>query len=274
MDLWAASLEPSRLVPCLQRLGIVGAQEEPEVLQEDGLVDQVSWASAVGVASLIEPDSRRFAVELSFELDPVLYGHLRELALRDPRLVTALGEGGATLTAKVGWLFTADLTVASVSVLSMKVGSLAFSMANERPPWAFPLLRRLAGRVGRVDWQEPVGPLARRLLDASLSHHPGHRAGVARVRAALQAPPFELAGLELVQEGGLVVPCFGSDLVRLRQLGPGALRALRLAEAVGLRSPDVLLLEEPVSEAERAWLMQAIDGEDATLEQVLLVGAA
>jgi len=272
LELVAATCDPTRTVPALVDLGVAPSASTVERLDEDGLPVQVSIEDG-DAGALIDPDrSRTLRVRAGFELDPPLFGQLRQHAVRDPRLVTALSE--ATLSLTVGWMWTTDLQTASIGLLGLAVGGSAFpATGSERPAWLPELLNVIAGRIRRVPALSEAA-LAERLLQASLSSDPQVRARLDRVRHALAQPPFELGTLELVRLSGQVRPCFGPQLLRARQLGPAALSALNLATTVLLDQPDVLLAVAPQAHLPTQpltdWLTEQAEGEQAVLEQVLL----
>ncbi|TNE90048.1 MAG: hypothetical protein EP330_09475 [Deltaproteobacteria bacterium] len=279
LELFAAGLDATRIRPMLARLGI--AHGEIEIVEEDGLPVQASWDHGIGVRALLAGDAaRRLTVWVEVAPDPPLFGQLRELAVREPRLVAALGNS-PRLGIKVGWLFTKDLTTASIAVLELKVGDLAFPASGpERPKWAPRMLRELGTRFCRIE-RKPEPELAARLLAASLSPDPDERDNFRRAASALADKPFNLGALELVQVEDEIWPCFGPHLRRSRQYGPAAEEALRLVDAAFLVAPDVLIVEaagalqnDPSEVVE--WLVGRTEGNNATLEQVFLVpgGAA
>jgi hypothetical protein len=236
----------------------------------------VTLKDGSGVPALLPVGGgRQITVSLDVELDPPLYGRLRSLAVRDPRLVTALGEG-ARVSLKVGWLFTNDLVTVSVGLLTFAIGDTAFPLTgSERPAWLGQLLKDIGGRFRRVSWTEAVEEVGGRLHDASLSVDPDRRSRFRSAVDALAEPPFLYGALELVRIGGRVEPCFGPGLMRSRQFGPSGAEALRLVEAVFLDAPDVLVIESGGSlqrdpAAVRSWLAERAQGEAATVEQIVL----
>lgn len=279
LDLFAAGLDAARLQATLHRLEVTSG--EVEIIEEDGLPIQASWESGVGVRALLAGDAaRRITVWVEIAPDPPLFGQLRELAVREPRLVAALG-ASPRIAVKVGWLFTKDLTTASVAVLELKVGDVGFPASGpERPAWAPKVLRQLGTRFHRVQ-RLTSRQVAADFLDGSLSPDPDVRDSVSRASIALADEPFGLGALELVRVDGEVVPCFGPYLRRARQFGPAADEALGLVRAAFLVAPDVLIVEapgalQPDREKVVEWLEGRTRGNDATLEQVFIVpgGAA
>jgi len=277
LSLWVASLDARRTSAILNRLGLARAEDKLELLVEEGFPTQVILPDAAGVPSLLPTDgSRHITVSVDVELDPPMFGRLRQLAVRDPRLVTALGDG-ACVTIKVGWLFTTDLSTISISILGVAVGETPFPVnGSEKPVWLPSLVTEVAQRFFRVAVDESAEQVARRLLDACLSSDPERRERYRRLAQTLEGPPFLLGRVELVKLKDRVEACFGAGLLRARQFGPSAADALRLVEAVILESPDVLIVEAPGAAqanpaAVQGWLDQQANGEKALLEQVIVV---
>lgn len=272
LSLAVAALDPSRTVPTLTDLGVIADPGQAELLVEHELPVQVSLEDA-DVAMLVDADqSRTIRVHLDAELDPPMFGRLREHAMRDPRLVSALGE--ATLALKAGWVWTTDLTTASISVLSVAVGGVSFPLVGaDRPTWMTGLLHDVATRIRRAAPADEAA-LSHRLLAASLSPDPEVRARFERLRRLTAEAPFELGELGLVRTGDRVRTCFGSSLLRPNQLGPAALDALALTTSVILDQPDVLFAVRPAASlpdpaAVLTWLKGCTTGDDAVLEQYI-----
>ena len=266
-----AVLNPDRFVAVAQGLGLL--KPEHEIFLDDAhFVEQAVALDIQGVdAMLADAGNRRVTVSITIKLDPPLYGRLREESHKDPRVMTALGQDG-TLTLKVGWLFSMSREAVSLGVLEARVGDTAFALnKSDRPSWMNGMLRAIGERLGRMDWAEPVAAVTQRLQRASVSADPNQRAGFGRAAVALAEPPFSLGRLELSGLGADVVAAFGPDLVRARSLGPAASRALRLVESALLRAPDVLVVEDATA-AEADWLMTCLEGDNATLEQVWILG--
>lgn len=273
LELAVAVCDPSRTAGILESMGIADDADQVEVIVEDHLAVQVSFDTG-DAAQLVDPGmGRTLRIHVDLELDPPLFGNLREQALRDPRLVNALGD--ATMSLRVGWIWTKDLTTASLGLLGVAVGEVSFPTAGaDRPTWLPELLHEIAGRIRRVH-NEPADVIAARLHAAALSSDPEQRRRFAQVAGALGEPPFELGHLELAHLSGRIQACFSPRLLRARQLGPAAAEALRLTEAVWLDQPDVLLVERPgacqaVPADVEAWLETRTEGDRAVLEQVLV----
>jgi hypothetical protein len=270
IDLLVAACDPTQTRLVLQRLGVVDPFVEVDLEIEDGLPIQITFEEGDAGSLLPADGSRTIKVSVDLALDPILFGALREQALRDPRLVGALETATTTLT--VGWVFTNDLCTASIGRLSLRIGDVAFpTMGSERPKWMTSWLLDIARRFRRVT-DDDLQIVAERVLEASLSENTARRTRAAALCAATGRPPFGLGALELVTLGGAVQPCFGPALTRPRSIGRRGADLVRIAEACVLHQPDVLLIER-VDDADSellAWLRDQTDGDDAILEQVII----
>lgn len=274
LDLLVASLDAERTPRVLRRLGLAHRADALDLLEVDHLPEQLALYDPAASSAFVDLDTTRQAtVRVTIAPDPPFYGRLRELAVREPRLVTALGED-PDITLKAGWIWSHDLSMVAVGLSEVAVGGVAFpGTGAERPPWLAPLLREIAGRLWRVDPCEPLAEVTERLYAASVSHDADRRHRYERAATALAGPPFALGRLAWVRGASGVEPRFGDALLTARQCGHAAAGALRLVEAVHLRAPDVLIAELPGgAEARAAWLVAATRGDDATLEQVIVIG--
>lgn len=276
LSLFVGALDKRALQKALLDLALAPNLDAIEITEADGFPTQVRLPDGAGVRAILPTDgSRNVRISVELELDPPLYGRLRGFAVRDPRLVTALG-AGARVTVKVGWLFTTDITVASLTVLGLTVGDTAFPLTgSERPSWLADLLKDVGGRFGRVVAGESADAIAKRLMSAAFSADPERRRRYQRVSEACEKSPFSLGRLEIVAERDRVEACFGPDLARARQYGPSAAEALRMCEAVLLDAPDIVIIEAPgFSQRDaalvRGWLEAHARGDRATIEQVIL----
>ena len=282
LEMFAMALDGGRVVASLTTLGLLDAGTSPEVLEEEGFPVQIGGLGPVGVSALLPTDGRRqVTMTAVVQLDPPLFGRLRQEAVRDPRLVTALGSQ-PRVSVKVGWAFTRDLTAVSVSVLSVHVGDTPFSLiGNERPNWLSGFLRDMGSRWGRVRCKERSEVSDARWFTAATSHETERRRRFRVASEVLSQRPFRLGSVEWVRCGDLFEIRFGTSLLRKRQFGSFADAALDLVEAVILDGPDVLLWEAaawsgvPASEV-RAWIEAHVSGDRATLEQIWIIpgGAA
>ncbi|MEQ1566268.1 MAG: hypothetical protein ABMA64_11570 [Myxococcota bacterium] len=264
VDLFAAALDPARLLATADRLG----WRRPGTEATEGPEPELQELGSAGVAATLARGVRALTVDAGLRLDPPLFGRLREHAVRDPRVVTALGQD-PVVRIKVGWLFTRDHHMAHPSVLHVRIGDVGFDTSGkDRPVW----LPELLGEVGRRFWRtsplEPVDGIAERLLAASLSPDPAVRAGFERLQSSLALAPFSLPRLGLTRGDDQLSIVFGPDLVPLRQLGRAAYDAVRWAEAAFVVRPDVLVVDEPTSPELRAWWSGLTEMDDAPVEQV------
>jgi len=281
LGLWAASLGGDDLPGLLVSLGLASSTDGVDVTEERGVPVGVSWDLVGASASLREPGQRRFGVEVTVALDPPLFAALREEAVRDPRLIQALGHG-LRMRVKVGWMLTLDGLSATIGVLGLRVGTVDFPVTgSDAAPWAPRVLAKLGRRVGRVCEEEPLMAVVERVRLALRGPDPSARVRAQRLCDALARAPFRSGRLALVDQplvdlADLVVPVFGDALVPLARFGPAAAHALRLTEAALLRQPDVLMVQAVGGGAPRPaglvrWLTGCVNGPDATLEQVWLV---
>lgn len=256
------------LFPASQRLGWAGPATS---VVGQGLDAELQGLRGPAVASLVAEGSRALTIEAVLALDPPLFGRMREHALRDPRMVTALGQNPG-VRIKVGWLFSKNRENANPSVLFLRVGDVGFELSGkERPAWVPDLFHDLGRRFARTDPFEPPAAVARQWLDATLSPDPKVRRGIAAAHAALCAPPFDLPALGLVRDAAddtTVEIVFGEELARVRQLGRPALDAMRIVYAAYVLRPDVLLLDEPIPPEQIRWLTKLTEADEAPVEQI------
>lgn len=276
MQLWAATLAPERLPAVLVRLGAASSEAAVETTVESGWLTGVGCDQGRELMAMLEPSERRFAVELTIEADPPFFGRLREHAVRDPRLVTALGQA-PTIQVRIGWFLSKDGCSTTIGLLALTVGKMAFPVTGaERPVWAPSVMADIGRRVSRTRAHDAPSVLGERLLQISTGTDPERRQRLRRASRALAKAPFHLGSLELVRVGGGVEPAFGDALVRARRLGPSAVGALSLVEQVLIEQPDILIVDAAGAGQQRPgpvhrWTVRQTEGDDATLEQVFFV---
>jgi len=162
-------------------------------------------------------------------------------------------------------------------VLEVSLGEVSFPVhGTERPAWLSKVLGAVSKRLRRLDPVRDLEALCEALLTASLSPDPEQRERYRRACEALEGPPFGFGELALLRTLSGISVGFGPSLLRARQFGPAACHALQLVEAVHLQMPDVLIVEGPGAghpdpQAVCDWLVARTQGEDATLEQVVMV---
>jgi hypothetical protein len=270
LALLGAALRPDGATGTLAALDLAGP--DTTQLLDEALLDEVEQLDPDGVAALVAPAANRHVtITVGLRPDPPMFRRLRDVAARDPGLLSALATG-ADLQLRVGWLFNRAGTHASVGVLAVHVGEERFATARaDRPAWLLDVLADVGARLLRVDGRRDEAALAEALLAAALSPDPARRASWERAREVLASPPFSLGALHLVQaRPHRLRLAFGADLVPLRALGPAALEAVRLVHAAIVERPDVLVADALVPGAED-WLGTLVEGDDATLEQALVV---
>ncbi len=271
--LWAGTLAPTTLPRRLVELGAASTEDAVECTVDKGWLEGVGCDLGGELIAMLSPGERRFAIEVTIQADPPFFGRLREHAVRDPRLVTALGEA-STMTVRVGWFLSEDGCSTTVGLLALAVGRTAFPVTGtERPVWAPAILSTMGKRFSRTGRVESLANMGARLLAVATGANAECRRSLERASKALSKAPFYFGALELVSVGDGVVPTFGPDLVRARRLGPAALNSLALVEQVFVEQPDVLIVDGAGAgfrrpNAVRKWVEGRTDGEDATLEQV------
>ncbi len=304
-----ASLDRRHAPDLLRALGVVGAavpvapidavQLDEDEAPSDPVPDapiQVYGAprsSLLTGLSLAEADPGRLheplredpiVVTLGLDLDPPLFGLLREHALRDPRLAQGLSE--ASLSLRVAWKPVPGPRVHyDVALTRLGVGETAFpTVGAEAPAWLGTVARAVADRLCRVGLT-PLDAVLHDLHLMVLSPDPARRARARRIARAFADSPFHFGELGFVahpaRSDGVVPvrPVFGPELLRPEALGRAGAEALQLVHAAMAADVDVLLVDRPgaLQEDPRAvleWLEGLTRGADATLEQVLFTGGA
>lgn len=263
--LFAAGLRPGPCLPLLRGLGW-GGTVHPGTDDDDDT--QFRDLDAAAVRSMVEDDTRAVTVDARLSLDPPLYGRLRSQAMRDPRVVTALGQE-ATLSLKVGWLFNGDRSAVVPSLLGVRIGDVPFEASGpDRPTWLPGLVRDLAGRFRLTDPYEPLAELQHALRTALLSPEPTIRTGFEAWGDTLEAAPFSLPRPTVVEVGGRAQLVFGPHLLRARQLGRDAIDISRVVYAAMVERPDVLVVAETTPPSLAEWLRALPEAEDAPIEQI------
>jgi hypothetical protein len=268
LSLWKAALVGPDASLALTELGWtvvvadIDLEDEPQPPTWD--VWEVDDAD---VDSVLAIGADEVHVDVSIAPDPPLYGRLREQAVRDPRLVTALGQQ-AELHVKVGVRRLRATGAISLDLLGARVGDVAFPIAGkERPAWLAPFLAEVARRIHRVHLQRPAP--VETLHRAGLARDPTRRAAYQRALAALGEAPFGLPAPHLVRDHARSTLAFGPEAWPDRLLDRDGSDALHLVAACFLDAPDVLVVPTTLSVPVRAWLDARTEGDDAVLEQVL-----
>jgi hypothetical protein len=257
LELAFAALSDQALEALLLRWGLLGPGEQPELTGEV-FPEEVAWDDQHAARALVADERQRsLEVEVTLALDPPLYGLLRGEAARDPRVVSALGQGG-TITLAVGALFTSTFDTLALSIQSFRIGAESFpARASDRPRWLTRLLRELADRFHRYDPEADTAAVALQAMTSRAGFE-----GWEAWRRALQPDGPTLRAAR--GPGGLPV-LLGDDLP-LRRFGHQAERDAGLAAAVHLSRADVVW-----AESGRAWLAGTVTGDASALEQVFRV---
>ncbi len=198
-----------------------------------------------GIAQSLFGDERTFRVKLDLELDPPQYGEIRAHALRDPRLVSALGAADTTLGIAVGWVLTRDWSVAATSVLGVRLGDVELPLVGEdRPSWLSGFLQGLSGRLHRHragDGDAQAYARAERSPDAV------ERMAARQVRQILSRSPFGLGELQVIEgEPTWLGLTHGDSVLPLRAFGPRVAHQVGLVQAVHLSGAEILVTEAPL----------------------------
>lgn len=228
--------------------------------------DELHGLASTAVDAAVDPDSSAVKIEAVLALDPPLYGRLRAEAVRDPRVAEGLGQD-AELSLKVGWLFNGDRSVATPSLLGVRLGNRPFDVAGaDRPQWLPRLVVDLAARFARTSPFDPATAV-RQLFDASL--HPTDD-GADRAFSALQSS-YQLPSPRFARLTDELEVVFGPAPLRLHHLGRRGADALRLVTAAYVARPDVLVALDTTA-ADGSFLDGLPDADDAPVEQVFLGG--
>ena len=269
LGLGALDAETCRLA--FARLG-TAPSVEPD---PSGAAASVSLGEPARLKPLLAPHGQAtLKISLTLSVDPPLFGLLRELAARDPRLVTALADEDARLTLRVGYAFSADLASVSPALFSIHLGELSLRPNEDKSPAFDALVRSLRGRVrGRGPLELDLAALAR----AERAAEPRSREGVRQLRAALAAPPFSLGELALIAQDELLWAGFGPTLCPAEAHGPGPLDALGLAATLLVDPAEILVLRRPEALSDDpaallVWLRAQAEGAGG-VEQLFLIGS-
>ena len=210
-----------------------------------------------------------FSAQVELELDPPQFGQLRQRAKADPDLVDALGE--ATLRLSTGWACTTDHDLITPNIASARIGGHTLDLGK---PWVLPWL---AGLASRMNAHTPSVPDVDVWSADERSPDPERRQAFARAVRTLEAAPFQVGRLRVVQGKGKRWLVLGEDMLPLSRLGPVVQNAIALVESVMLDPSEILVVEEPRALTDRPravlnWLARQAEQDDSPLEQILLLG--
>ena len=251
-----AALDETHLRTLLERWELLGPNEEAEITGEP-FPDQATWCDGQAARALIPPGpDRHLRIEAEIELDPILYGHLRSEATRDPRLVIGLSENGR-IKIEVGLLFANSFDALAIHIQRFEVGNQAFSLnTSDRPMWLNPFLRRLAGRFHRHDPQKTVAETALQAATSSSQYQTytawqdclGQEHKLRAARGAGDTP--------IILEGDLP----------LRRWGIHTVQKVRLGASIHLSGADIVWAEHGPD-----FLEHTVSGPASPLEQVFCI---
>lgn len=253
IELAFAALSTKGLAAWLTRVGLVDPGESPEIEGEPFPTD-AGWTDPITATGLLAEGEQALRVEVELVLDPPLFGRLRELAAREPRVGTALAQR-PTVRLAVGALFTSTHDALALSIQRFAVGEEAFPTSTaDRPRWMGRFLRELARRFHRMDLCEECPSL---LLEAATS-----RERYAAYQAWCGALGPDGPVLRAARgPGGL--PVVLGDELPIRRYGQSGSDRAALAAAIHLSGADVVWAEsaDPLLDG-------AVEGDGSPLEQV------
>jgi hypothetical protein len=260
IELAFAALSASSLEAMLLRWGVLAIGEQPEVTGQP-FPEQASWEDQTAARALVADEhERNLRVDLTVALDPPMFGILRSEAAREPRVVAALGQG-ASVRIAVGALFTSTFDTMALTIHEVGLGDERFPVrGGERPRWMDRLLRAVADRYHRWDPEVDTAGVA---LEAMTSRDRYAASEAWQAALGPDGPRLRAA------RGPGGHPILLGDDLPLRRHGRGAVDDAGLAAAVHLSRADIVW-----AETDRAWLLDAVEGDDSPLEQVFRVHPA
>lgn len=258
IELVFAALSHGLLHRMALRWGLVADDALPDPSELD-FPDELHGCDPVAAAALLAPGPRRsLHCSITLQLDPPLFGQLRDHASREPRVATALADK-PTITVGVGALFTRSLQTMAIHVDEFCVGDVRFPVhGKERPAWIHPVLHSLANRHHRHD---PADDIPEALLEAATSRD---RHAAYRTWQQALAPDGPL--LRIARDGSGLPILMGDDLP-LRRHGLATSNRAALAAAIHLSGADIFW-----AESEDPLLEDAIQKDPSPLEQVFSIG--
>jgi hypothetical protein len=260
VELGFAALSNAALARLALRWGLITENATPPE-DDHAFPDQLDHCDPIAARALVASDAKRsLNVDLELHLDPPLFGQLRELAAREPRVVTALSER-PTIRISVGALFTTTFDALAIHLDDFSVGDQRFpTHGKDRPPWLDRFLRGLRGRFHRFDLGDDAPG---QLLHAATSRDE-HDAYLAWQSAlAPDGPQLRIA------RGPEDQPVLLGDGLPLRRHGQVGLDRASLAAAIHLSHADILW-----AESDDPLLQAAVESSPSPLEQVFSVSAS
>jgi hypothetical protein len=259
IELVFAALSTDGLDRWLRRLELVAEGEAIE-LEGDPFPTDVAWTDPVTARGLLAEGEQALRAEVELVLDPPLFGRLRELAAREPRVGTALARR-PSVRIGVGALFASSYDALVVSIQSFAVGDDSFPTSSaDRPRWLPRFLRALPKRFHRMDLCESTSA---QLLDAATSRERFEAYQAWCGSLGPDGPRLRVA------RGPGGAPTVLGDERPIRRFGQAGSDRAALAAAIHLSGADVLW-----AESDDALLDGAIEGDGSALEQVWRVHGA
>jgi len=257
IQLCFAALNPVQVAPLLRRWGVLAPDEVPEIIGAP-FPDQAIWTDQTAAKALVaDPIARTLKVTLELRLDPILFGQLRALATRDPRLVSALAKG-STAKIEVGALFTQTFDAVAFNVHKLVIGNEAFSTkSTDQPKWVGTFLNQLSNRAMRHNPVQAVQDVAQAAMDAATSQT--HFQNYCAWQSAL-TDPYGSVRAARGPEGTAVLL---ANELPIRRWGASAIRRAAAASSAFLSNADVLWIQ-----TEDPWIEQFVESDDAPLEQI------
>lgn len=258
LELFFGALSAPALERFLRRVGLLQPGEEPEIIGEPHPV-QASWRDRKAAAVQVVQGQRSRTVTVELMPDPPLFGMLSEQAAREPRMVSAMGAGGA-VRISVGALLATSMDAMALTLTGFEVGGERFVTSEaERPAWIKSFLLALTDRFNRSAVLSPDA-LPKQVMEVALSRD---RYGAYLGWQQALADSYGVVRPALGPGGA---PTLLAEDLPLRRYGPSALRRAALAADAWLHPCDVLWVEDGPS-----WIEDMVTGPESPLEQVFRV---
>jgi hypothetical protein len=279
LDLFFASFDRERLIRVLCRLGFCEKPEDIE-LRGEPFPDHVSWKTSDAPRALMAASGdRTVRIDVRVVLDPVQFRRLRDLAIRDHRLVSALS-AGSTAELSVGCLFDSTFHGATLDLLRLVIGQEALPVTGaERPSWLDTFLADLAPRFLCLRPGLDTSWAASLWLEAAFSPDPVRQCAAATLGEALSTAPFNLGQARpVLWNGTRATVVAGPRLRPIDALGAAAAEAVVLGAAVFLSGAEILYLPARPGlyatnpNAVLTWLERQVEDDASPLEQLLVAG--
>lgn len=256
IELVFAAFSTVRLDALMHRWGLLGP-DDPAEIDGEPFPTEAGWTDPVASRALLAEGEQALRAEVELKLDPPLFGRLRDVAARDPRVATALARK-PTVRIAVGALFTSGHDAMAISLQRFAIGDEVFQITgSDRPKWVDRFLRLVTTRFHRLDLSDDS---AEGLMDAAMSRDRFHLYEAWRSSLGEVGPKLRVA------RGPGDQPVILGDELPIRRFGQVGQDRAALAAAVHLSGADVLWAEtsDPL-------LKDTVDGDGSALEQVWIV---